>query len=191
MVQTSKFPANTSHTLLVHAGSYKDFLGKLTSNYPQLHIKFVKKVAIHYYIIQIEDVGQTDIPKEKIYELPIMALREEFSNYIFFKNVKSYNNVLKRMCDASHNPNAAYDLLQHMMTPFEKGKILDVEKASKVEITEEDDQHRTIQTTYFVQKMETMSFLNKLFPASEVKVDGVEKKFVDLIKTQHWKVGIC
>lgn len=191
MVQTSKFPANTSHTVLVHAGSYKDFLNKLNTNYPQLHIRFAKKIAIHYFIVQIEDVGTNEIPKQKIYELPIMALREEFSNYIFFKNVKSYNNVLKRMCNASEDPNAAYVLLQHMMTPLEKGKLLDVEKASKLEIVEENERHETVYTTYFVQKTETMALFNKLFPASEVKIDGVEKKFVDLIKTQNWKVGIC
>ena len=47
-----KTPAYISHTVLVHAGSYRYFLTKLTTNLPQLHVKFVKKVAIHYYILQ-------------------------------------------------------------------------------------------------------------------------------------------
>ena len=191
MKSSSQFPANTSHTVLVHAGSYKDFLAKITSQYPQLQLRFFKKVSIHYYIIQLEDTGKDDVPKQKIYELPIMALREEFSNYIFFKNTKTYNNVLKRMCDANHNPNATYDLLQHMMTPFEKSKILDIDRVSKLEIEEEDEKHQKTITTYYTKHMEFMNLLAKLFPASVVKTDGVEKNFAELIKPQHWKIGIC
>ena len=88
----SNLPANISHTVLVHAGSYKNFLTQL-SKYPQLKPKFVKRVAIHYYIVQLEDSGEKGVTKQEIYSLPIMAMREEFSSYIFFKNIRSYNNV--------------------------------------------------------------------------------------------------
>ena len=91
----AKVPAFISHTVLIHAGSYKDFTVKLTTKYPKLAIKFVKKIAIHYFIVQLEDHNDKAISNKEIYNnLPIMALREEFSGFIFFKSTKAYNNVL-------------------------------------------------------------------------------------------------
>ena len=191
MAKTAEFPANISYTLLVHAGSYKDFLNQLNTHYTQLKIMFVKKIAIHYYIVQVEDRGEKDLNKKTIYQLPIMAMREEFSNYVFFKNTKSYNNVLKRMCNAKENPNASYDLLQHMMTPFEKSKMIDLEAADSVEFIELNAQNEEQSITYYDTSIRKMEVLNKLFDATHVKINKEEKIFIDLIKTQNWKIGIC
>lgn len=188
----AKVPAYISHTVLVHAGSYKDFLNKLGKEYPNLLIKFVKKEAIHYYILQLEDHSEPAITKQQIYNLPIMALREEFSNFIFFKNTKSYNNVLKRMCGAPGNINAAYNLLQNMMTPFEKAELLKLETAKTLGFEEESDKKDVIKVTYYDNKeMFSLNVLNKLFSLKEVTVDGEQKVFSDLVKKgTKWVIGI-
>lgn len=186
-------PANISHTVLVHAGSYKEFLGKLTSQYPKLIIKFCKKVAIHYYILQLEDQSEEKdgIKKQAIYDLPIMALREEFSSFIFFKTIRSYNNVLKRMCHADDNKDAAYELLQHMMTPYEKSLMINLVDAKSLELTETNAQNEEMLVTYYSKDtINSMNVLNKMFPVDKVKVDNEEKSFTDLAKEQTWIVGI-
>lgn len=181
-----KMPAFISYVVIVHAGSYENFVKKI-AEIKELNIKFVKKVAIHYYIVQVEDLGKTD--KEKLYELPIMAMREEFSSYIFFKNVRSYNNVLKIMCDGRNNKDAAYDLLQHMMTPFEKSRILKLSDAKSLSIEEIKDKQE-ISTSYYGEALKSMEVLNKLFSLSKVKVDDNELVFNNLIKKETWFVGI-
>lgn len=182
-----KVPALISHTVIVHAGSYKDFLSKLTTQYPDLRVRFVKRVAVHYYILQIEDASEKGIEKQKIYDLPIMALREEFSSYIFFKNIKSYNNVLKRMCNAKENEGKApYILAQHMMTPFEKSVLLNLDEAKSITYTEGETT-----TTCFSQKdISSMNMLNKLFNLDKIKVDNKEEDFADLCKKLNWRIGI-
>lgn len=186
-------PAHISHTVLVHAGSYKEFLTKLTSKYPKLIIKFVKKVAIHYYILQLEDQSEDKdgISKQEIYDLPIMALREEFSSFIFFKTIRSYNNVLKRMCHADDNKDAAYELLQHMMTPYEKSLLVDLTEAKSLELTEVNAQNEEMKVTYYTKEViNSIATLNKMFPIDKVKVNDEEKSFIDLIKSKTWIVGI-
>lgn len=181
-----EIPANISHTVIVHAGSQKDFINKLTTKYPSLHILFIKKVAIHYYIIQLEDRGDTPISKKQIYELPLMALREEFSNYIFFKTVKAYNNVLKRMCNANENKDAAYELFLQMLTPFEKGMIIKLQDAEKIKYTVND----TVNTIFSKESIKSMRTLANLFEINEIEVDGQKRDFLELIKKNKWKVGI-
>ena len=184
-------PACISHTVLVHAGSYKDFLKQLTTKFPDLHIKFVKRVAIHYYILQLEDHSEKGIKKQEIYDLPVMALREEFSSYTFFKNTRSYNNVLKRMCNANDNKDAAYDFLQHMMTPFEKSRILHLQDAKKLEIVEKDEANQECHVTYLShEEIVSMKVLSKIFNLSKVVVDDEEKEFNELVKDQNWIIGI-
>lgn len=189
----AKAPAFISHTVLVHAGSYKDFLQKLTTEHPDLQIKFVKKVAIHYYILQLEDHCASPIDKNVIYKLPIMALREEFSSFIFFKSTKAYNNVLKRMCGAPDNEKAVYELAQHMLTPFEKSILLDLDEAKSLTLTEksEDGKEKTITTLFKKEEILSMQTLNKIFGLTEVKVNSKEQLFSDLVKDKmKWIVGI-
>ena len=118
-----------------------------------------------------------------------MAMREEFSSYIFFKNIRSYNNVLKRMCDGNHNKDAAYDLLQHMMTPFEKSRVLKLYDAKSLKIEEEKDKE-IVSTSYYGEALKSMEVLNKLFSLSKVEVDDIELTFSELIKKETWYVGI-
>ena len=186
----NQLPALISHTVLVHAGSYSDFLSKLTTRYPDQKIVFVKRVAIHYYILQIEDNSSTGIKKQELYDLPLMALREEFSSYIFFKNTKSYNNVLKRMCNAGENKNAAYMLLQHMMTPFEKSIMIELKDAKSLCIEETNEKKEAQTTTYYGNALQSMEVLNKLFSLEKVLVDDEEKEFALEAKDLSWVVGI-
>lgn len=186
-------PANISHTVLVHSGSYKDFLSKLTTKFPELQIRYVKRVAIHYYILQLEDItiGDKGITKDEIYSLPIMALREEFSSYIFFKNVRSYDNVLKRMCNANENENAAYTLMQHMMTPFEKSIMLELEDAKTLALTFKNEKNEEEHITYCNHDaIVGAEALNKLFQIEKAVVDDEEKDFAILAKDKVWMVGI-
>ena len=188
-------PAYISHTVLVHAGSYRDFLTKLTTNLPQLQIKFVKKVSIHYYILQLEDhsAEPKGISKKEIYQLPLMAFREEFSSFIFFKTIKAYNNVLKRMCGAPDNKDANYDLVQNMLTPFEKSVLLDLENAKSIGFETEDEttKLKTSTTIYSKEEINSMKTLNKIFSLNKVKIDGEEKDLTSIVKDKYkWTIGV-
>lgn len=183
-------PSNVSHLVLVHAGSYKDFCSRLKTKYPSQKIVLEKRVAIHYYILQIEDTGATPIKKQELYDLPIMALREEFSNFIFFKNTRSYNNVLKRMCKADENEKAAYTLTQHMMTPFEKSIVLDLEDAKSLQIESKAENGTVSNITYYGQGIHGQEALNKIFSLEKVVVDNEEREFSDLVKNYKWTIGI-
>lgn len=183
----NKMPANISYTVIVHAGSYQEFQKKMHNETPKLVMRFIKKVAVHYYIIQLEDLGDTS--KTDIYSLPIMAMREEFSSYIFFKQVRSYNNVLRIMCNAKENDEAAYDLLQHMLTPFEKRKMLELDDAKTMEIHEMKDKTEVC-STYFGEHIIETEALTKLFSLNKVKVDNKDINLNDLVKEQKWYIGI-
>lgn len=189
----NKVPANISHVVLVHAGSYSDFLRELTRQYPNLKVRFVKRLAIHYYILQLEDCSAPgeEIKKEDIYKLPIMAMREEFSSYIFFKNIKAYNNVLKRMCNADKDENASFVLSQHMMTPFEKSKILHLDEAKSLTIKTLTAANEDCITTYYKpEDINSYNTLNKLFSLDKVKVNEEDKDFTLIAKNMTWIIGI-
>ncbi len=187
-----KAPANISHTVLIHAGSYKDFVSKLTTQYPLAVIRFTKKVAIHYYIVQLEDRSVKGYSKKELYELPIMAIREEFSSFVFFKSIKGYNNVLKRMCGAPERANAPYDLIQHMLTPFEKMVLLGIDRIQSLTVEGLTEQGQKVTTTYFnKEEMVSKDALERIFTAETVKVNKDTMSFITLIKELKWKVGIC
>ena len=186
-----QLPAFISHTVLVHGGSYSLFIQKLHGTFPLLQIKFAKRVKVHYYILQLEDHSEIPITKKQLYDLPILAMREEFSKYIFFKNIKSYNNVLKRMCDADKNPNAPYLLTQHMMTPFEKGKLVNLQEAPSLSLSgiNENNEEYSI---YYDKKIlqNSMNVLSELFKVDKCKIGDKEESFIALAKKQKWTVGI-
>ena len=46
-MEKTDMPANISYTLLVHAGSYKDFTKKMEREFPDLEIKATKQTAVH------------------------------------------------------------------------------------------------------------------------------------------------
>ena len=187
-------PAHISHTVIVHGGSYKDFLTKLADDYKGLIIRYVKRIAIHYYIVQLEDVTDSGYEKSKIYNLPIMALKEEFSSYLFFKNVKSYNNVLKRMYGGEKNTDGPFELVKDMLTPYEKLLLLNLDEVDDVIVTEETTTNGKTSATlnyYPAKKIKTDSNAqNKLFSATEIKVKGKEVDLVGMIKEKGWRIGI-
>ena len=179
-------PANLSYTLLVHAGSFKDFNKKLASNYPDLITTAIKQRATHYYIVCVTENGKTEYSKEEIYKLPIMALREEFSNYLFFKSVKAYNNVLKFMCGGSSNKNAPYELYTEMLTGVEKFKFGNITKDTKsVGYT-----LGKMSTTVYGNAVFTKDTLVKVFDSTEMKVDGKAIDFAELLQKQNPLIGI-
>lgn len=181
-----QLPANISYTLLVHAGSYKDFLNKITTKFTnRLVIRYVKREAVHYYVVQVEDIGKVE--KKEIYDLPIMALREEFSSYVFFKSSRAYNNVLIRMCDAKHNEDGAYLLMEHMMTPLEKSILLNLEEAESLTYEDEKQQITTYCNHDSIIGAES---LNKLFSSIKVKVNNKEENLIELAKKRHWVIGV-
>lgn len=188
-------PANISHIVLVHAGSYNDFIRDLNAKYPGLNPIFIKRKAVHYYIVQLEDTSsQGNYSKNDIYKLPIMALREEFSKFIFFKKLKSYNVVLKRMCGDCSKEDAPFALLQEMLSPFEKRLMGKLEDANKLEITEIEfvDGKNIDRTTTIFSKDEILSMktMNKIFGLDTIKLDDKSINFVDVVKDKDWKVGI-
>lgn len=186
----AEMPANISYTLLVHAGSYKDFTKKIAQNFEGLDIKCVKQKAIHYYIVQITENGKAEYKKEEIYKLPIMAMKEEFSNYLFFKSIKAYNNVLKIMCDGNHNDNAPYDLYMDMLTGLEKLKLSDVNKDTKVLSFTKKEHDDEVHTMVYGANIFSASTLNNIFEVIKFKVDDKEIDLTELLKKQKLTIGV-
>ena len=183
-------PAHISHVVIVHAGSYKDFMEQLSVDYPGLHPIFLKKVAIHYWVIQLEDyTGHYD--KKQIYKLPVMALREELSKMVFFKNTKSYNTVLLRMCQAKENKDAVYELFQQLLTPFEKRLLANLESAKKITLVEQKDEKTSYTTSYFSHdEIISTAILGKIFPLEQMSVDDKAINFLEEVKKLDWGVRI-
>lgn len=183
-------PANLSYTLIVHGGAYKEFNKVFAKDFPDMQVVSVKQKAVHYYIILITENGSTKYTKEDLYKLPIMAMREEFSNYVFFKSIKSYNNVLKIMCDGNNNAEAPYDLFCELLTPIEKYKYGEVDKTVKtVKYTEMQDK-TAVNTAVSGQTIFMASTLHDIFTVNEIEVDGKKVNFNDMLKQQKLLVGI-
>lgn len=190
-MEKTDMPANISYTLLVHAGSYKDFTKKMERDYADLEIKSTKRRAVHYYLVLVSENGKTEYKKEDIYKLPIMAMREEFSNYVFFKSVKAYNNVLKIMCGGKDNDKAPYQLFEEMLTPIEKYKYGEVDKSVKsIGFTKINENNTEVSTTIFGQHAFDAAILSDIFEGKDFKVDDKEIDLVELLKAQNLKIGI-
>lgn len=186
IMDKNDMPANFSYILLVHAGSYKDFNKKIARDFENLTITAVKQKAVHYYIVQVTENGKTEYKKDDIYKLPIMAMREEFSNYLFFKSVKAYNNVLKLMCNGKTNQNAPYDLYLDMLTGLEKLKYGNVNKDTK-ELSFCNGNNKTTVYGSTICKQET---LNELFNINELQLNGETINLIDKLKEQKLIVGV-
>jgi len=179
-------PANLSYTLLIHAGSYKDFTKKIAKDFADLEIRAVKQKAIHYYIVWVSENGNTEYTKEALYKLPIMAMREEFSNYMFFKSIKAYNNVLKLMLNGKENKQAPYDLFKEMMTPIEKYKFGEVDNTIKnIQYT-----NGTTNTSVYGTHIFDAKTLEEVFVGDALIVEGKPINLIDKLKEQHLRVGV-
>lgn len=185
-MEKTDMPANISYTLLVHAGSYKDFTKKMERDFPDLEIKATKQKAVHYYLVLVSENGKTEYKKDQIYRLPIMAMREEFSNYIFFKSIKAYNNVLKLMLNGKEDKDAPYNLFIEMLTPIEKYKFGEVDKDTKG-ITFRNDK---VTTYIYGQNIFDLATLVDVFKGTDLKVDDKDIDLLTAIKKQHLRIGV-
>lgn len=191
IMDKNAMPANLSYTLLVHAGSYKDFVKKMATNFKDLDIVSVKQRAVHYYIVCVTENGNTEYKKADIYKLPIMALKEEFSNYLFFKSVKAYNNVLKFMCGGTDNKNAPYELYTEMLTSIEKFKYGNVSTdTNSLTYISQLANSEMLTTVYGKNQIFTKDTLAKVFASTKMKVNEKEIDFVELLKKQKLQIGI-
>lgn len=183
-------PANISYTLLVHAGSHKDFVKKIARDFPDLEIKYTKQKAVHYYIVQVTENGKTEYKKEDIYKLPIMGMREEFSNYLFFKSVKAYNNVLKLMLNGKENDKAPYELFVEMMTPIEKYKYGNIDSNTKSLKYTRKQGAQEVNTSIFGPHVFEAKTLSEIFEGYDITVDDKEIDYIGLIKKQSLTIGV-
>ena len=119
-----------------------------------------------------------------------MAMKEEFSNYLFFKSIKAYNNVLKIMCDGNHNDNAPYDLYMNMLTGLEKLKLSDVNKDTKALNFVKNENNTEVDTTVFGANIFSASTLNNIFEVIKFKVDDKEIDLTELLKKQKLTIGV-
>lgn len=191
-----KAPAYISYVVLVHGGTYQKFLQQLTSNFPQLKIVFCKKIAIHYYVLQLEDHGETPITKKQVIGLPIMAFREELSSFIIFKGGKGLKTTLSRMCEEEDEDDASIELVEKMLTPFEKSQILNLAEAEKLEFEEpaKDGEKGTVITIINnKEEIKSMQTLNKLFSLDKVTIDNEDIDLKESVKTKFdkkWTIGV-
>ena len=184
-------PANISYTFIVHGGAYKEFNKIFARDFTGMQVVSVKQKAVHYYLVLVSENGNTDYKKEQIYKLPIMAMREEFSNYIFFKSVKAYNNVLKLMYNGKEDNNAPYNLFIDMLTPIEKYKFGEVNNETKsISYTEQVSEKASMKTSVFGEQIFNISTLTNVYIGNDLTVDDKEIDFVELIKKQNLRIGI-
>lgn len=191
MEKNNNMPPVISYTLLVHAGSYKTLLKKLKDDFPELEILYTKKKAVHYYIICIRETGRQNYYKKDIYKLPLLAMREEFSNYIFFKSIKTYNNVLRIMYDGKNNKKAPYILFQDMLTPLEKYFYAQISNdTKKISYEETSKDNNIVITSIYDKEIFSKDTADKIFNLEQFKVNDILCDFVDKIKTQKLRIGI-
>lgn len=191
----NKAPAFISYVVLVHGGSYQKFLEKLNKELPSVKIIFCKKVAVHYYILQLEDHTALPITQKQLASLPLMAFREEFSSYVIFKGMKGLKTTLSRMCEEKDEDDASVELIEKMLTPFEKGLVLDISNISTLEYQERMENNMGIATTTLKDKkdIESLNTLNKLFCLDKVKIDDKDVDLKEIVKTKFskkWTIGV-
>lgn len=184
-------PSVISYTLLVHAGSYSTFKARFEKEVPNLEIVREKKKAIHYYIIQVREKKGTSTNKEDIYKLPLMSMREEFSNYLFFKSVKAYNNALKGMKKEGNEKDLPYVLYQEMITPLEKVIIGNIGDNVKSLMFKNVDSRGNVSVINIPNKdLDERSTLDLLFENDSCSIDGKDYNFKEEIKKESLKIGI-
>lgn len=186
-----KMPANYSYVVLVHGGAFKKFCEQLASK-PELQIKYIKKIAIHYYVIQLECTEAKPLNLIHIKNLPVMAFRDEFSSYIFFNAAKPFQTTLKRMCSSKEDDDAALELVSYMLTPWEKVKLLNINDKDDLEISRVDGKitRYSIFSGADVLKNES---LQKIFESDTITINEKEKNIVEELKgsPDKWTIGIC
>ena len=86
-----------------------------------------------------------------------------------------------------------YDLVQHMLTPFEKSILLDLENAKKLEM-EITDAMTDVKENIIINSQEeikSMKTLSRIFSLSKVKIDEQEKDLTSIVKDKYkWTIGV-
>ena len=191
-----KAPAFISYVVLVHGGSQKKFLERLKKECPELRIVFCKKIAIHYYVMQLEDHSATPITKKQLANLPIMAFREEFSSFLIFKGGKGLKTTLTRMCQEEDEDDASIELVEKMLTPFEKSQILNLAEAEKLEFEEPIGEGKEGTITTIIknkEELKSMQTLNKIFNLDKVTIDNEDIDLKEMVRTKFtkkWTIGV-
>lgn len=187
-----KMPANYSYIVLVHGGAFKNFLEKLGTKLPELHIKYLKKIAIHYYVIQLECNNEKPVDLALIKNLPVMAFRDEFSSYIFFNNLKPFQTTLKRMCLSKEEDESALELINYMLSPWEKVKLLNINEKDDLEIAKVEGKITKYSMFSGADILKSDS-LQKIFETDAIKINGKEKNVIEELKgsPEKWTIGIC
>ena len=93
----------------------------------------------------------------------------------------------------AENKDANYDLVQNMLTPFEKSVLLDLRNAKSIgfETENETTKLKTSTTIYSKEEINSVKTLNKIFSLSKVKVDGKEKDLTSIVKDEYkWTIGV-
>lgn len=170
-----KIPADFSFIVLIHGGSYVEYSRQLKEKFPNVRVLFSKTINTHYHIEQI--ITDDEELLLKLYLLPIIGIREEFSRYIFFKTYKAYSTVLKIM----NKSGKQHSLISNMLSSYEKEQYCRENGFSNIFYKE-----KSISTVNNL----SLEDLTTLFGIEEFSVDKKNYSFEDLIKNKIWKVGI-
>lgn len=187
-------PSELSYSVIVHGGSYNDFLHKLSVNYPFLEIAESKIENKHYHVITLREKKGANYKKEDLYKLPIIALREEFSNYMFFKNERAYKNTLRFMCLETKEAcdKKAFLLFAKTLTVLEKIIFSDITEDTKkidcISYINEIEANTIIADPSTIN--DNIGIREDIFKTQTMKVDGILYNFVDLMSKQTLNVGI-
>lgn len=191
-----KAPAFISYVVLVHGGTQKNFLERIKKEFPELRVVFCKKIAIHYYIMQLEDHSATPITKKQLASLPLMAFREELSSFLIFKGGKGLKTTLARMCEEKDEDDASIELIEKMLTPFEKSQILNLADAESLEFEEPIEEGKPGTVVTIIKNKEeirSMKTLNKLFSLDKVTIDNEDIDLKEMVRTKFdkkWTIGV-
>lgn len=184
----SVMPNILSYTLIVHSGSYQKFLNEIKEKCPKLLIKYIKRVATHYYLIVVSESKGEDIDKRTIYNLPIMGLREEFSNYIFFKSEKIYGNIKRFMLKGLDEQE--YRLAFMLLTPLERLKMSTLQNTSQRIVCKYMEEGKQKEMIWEKSASLDLEFQNILFCANEIIIDNDKVDYLSCLKKQHIVIGI-
>ena len=125
-----------------------------------------------------------------------MAFREEFSSFLIFKGGKGLKTTLSRMCEEKDEDDASIELIEKMLTPFEKSQILNLAEAESLEYEEPlKDGEPGVMTTIIRNKEEikSMQTLNKLFGLDKVTINNEDIDLKEMVKTKFskkWTIGV-
>ena len=100
------------------------------------------------------------------------------------------------MCEEKDEDDASIELIEKMLTPFEKSQILNLAEAESLEYEEPlKDGEPGVMTTIIRNKEEikSMQTLNKLFGLDKVTINNEDIDLKEMVKTKFskkWTIGV-